>query len=142
MIYFISPVNFMTVHGTYHAVPMAVLDAGRENIENVQDLNFAYPRATPERALLDWIYLGASVRSRLSLPPFDIQMHQMNQPRLKRLTRAMGIARQWAEWHERWKNYQGAEDVRQNASEVLSFQRQRGQINRVRKLRNGMRAQS
>ncbi|OGT79760.1 MAG: hypothetical protein A3H91_06280 [Gammaproteobacteria bacterium RIFCSPLOWO2_02_FULL_61_13] len=105
----------------FYALPIAVLNAGRENIEDVQDLHFAYPRATPERALLDWIYLGASVRSRLSLPPVDIQLHQMNRPRLKRLAGAMGIARQWAAWLERWNSYQGAEDVRQNASAVLGL---------------------
>jgi hypothetical protein len=105
----------------FYAVRMTVLSAGRENIEDVQDLNFAYPRATPERALLDWIYLGACVRSRLSLPPLDIQMHQMNPSRLKRLASAMGIARQWTEWHARWNSYQSAEDVGQNASEALSF---------------------
>ena len=100
---------------------MTVLSAGRENLEDVQDLNFPYPRATPERALLDWVYLGASGRSRLSLPPFDIQLHEKNQPRLKRLARQMGITRQWTEWHARWKSHQGAEDVRQNASEALGF---------------------
>lgn len=105
----------------FYAMPMTVLSAGRENIEDVQDLNFTYPRATPERALLDWIYLGASVRSRLSPPPFDIRMHQMSQPRLKRLARAVGITGQWTEWHARWKSYQGAEDVMQNSSVVLGF---------------------
>ena len=105
----------------FYALPIAVLSAGRENLDDLQDLDFTYPRATPERALLDWIYLGTSVRSRLPLPPFDIQLHRMNQPRLKRLARAMGTTRQWTEWHARWKSHQDAEDVRQDAAEVLGF---------------------
>lgn len=105
----------------FYAIPLTILGAGRENIEDVQDLNVAYPRATPERALLDWIYLGASVRSRLGMPPLDIQMHDMNPPRLKRLASAMGITRSWTEWHARWKIYQSAEDVGQNASTALGF---------------------
>jgi len=33
------------------------------------DLQVLYPRATPEEALLDWIYLGDSPRTKLALPP-------------------------------------------------------------------------
>ena len=82
----------------FHALPLAVLHAGAKRIEDVQDLRFDYPRATPERALLDWIYLGASPRSHLPLPPADVNLSGMDQRRLTRLSRAMGIEEAWSAW--------------------------------------------
>lgn len=79
------------------AMPLRVLEAGAGRLEDVQDLRYAYPRATPERALLDWIYLGASPRSRLAPPPGDIRLKGMNSVRLGRLAKAMGIVPQWRE---------------------------------------------
>ena len=85
----------------FYAMPLRVLEAGAGRLEDVQDLRYAYPRATPERALLDWIYLGASPRSRLAPPPADIRLNGMNSVRLARLAKAMGIMPQWREWRDR-----------------------------------------
>ena len=82
----------------FHALPLAVLHAGAARLEDVQDLRFDYPRATPERALLDWIYLGASPRSHLPPPPADVNLRGMDQRRLTRLSRAMGIEDAWNAW--------------------------------------------
>ncbi len=85
----------------FYAMPLRVIEAGAARIEDVQDLRYAYPRATPERALLDWVYLGASPRSRLPPPPPEIQLHGMSRARLTRLAKAMGMVLQWREWLER-----------------------------------------
>lgn len=85
----------------FHALPLAVLHAGAKRLEDVQDLRFDYPRATPERALLDWIYLGASPRSHLPPPPADVNLRGMDQRRLTRLSRAMGIEDAWNTWKAR-----------------------------------------
>ncbi len=85
----------------FYAMPLRVLEAGAGRLEDLQDLRYAYPRATPERALLDWIYLGASPRSRLGPPPADIRLNGMNSVRLARLAKAMGIVPQWREWCDR-----------------------------------------
>ena len=82
----------------FHALPLGVLNAGAKRLEDVQDLRFDYPRATPERALLDWIYLGASPRSHLPPPPADVNLIGMDQRRLTRLSHAMGIEEAWSAW--------------------------------------------
>lgn len=82
----------------FYAMPQRVLRAGSDEIGDVQDLAYGYPRATPERALLDWVYLGSSRRSRLPLPPRDLDLHDMKPSRLKRLAKAMGIEAEWNAW--------------------------------------------
>jgi len=105
----------------FYAMPARLIDAGSNHIDDVQDLRYAYPRATPERALLDWIYLGTSVRSRLPLPPLDISLHSMRIARIARVAKAMGIDAQWKQWYAAWKALQASADVEENASTGLGF---------------------
>ena len=105
----------------FHAMPRAILESSAGNIGDVQDLAHAYPRATPERALLDWIYLGRSKRSRLPMPPLDIQLGGMSLSRLNRLAKAMGVVDAWRNWHAEWKRHAAADDVRENSSSGLGF---------------------
>lgn len=49
------------------------------------------PIATPEKALVDWIYLGASGRSNLPAPPMhDIDLDMLDIDRIRRLASAIG----------------------------------------------------
>jgi hypothetical protein len=105
----------------FYAMSARLMEAGAKHLEDVQDLRYGYPRATPERALLDWIYLGNSVRSRLSLPPLDLDLRGMSIVRLRRLAKAMQIDDSWQQWHDRWTAHANAEDVRNNASSALGF---------------------
>lgn len=105
----------------FYAMPDWLIEAGSTRLEDVQDLQYSYPRATPERALLDWIYLGTSVRSRLPLPPLDIQLRRMSQSRLTRLAKAMGIEEEWRRWHTKWIAREESDDARDNASTALGF---------------------
>ncbi len=51
-----------------------------------------YERATPEKALMDWIALGKSPRSTMTPPPpMDIEFDDFDQGRLERLSRACGF---------------------------------------------------
>jgi hypothetical protein len=61
------------------------------DIEDRMDLDFKYLRATPEKALLDWIYLGASARTKISGPPFDIDADRLQKTPLQRLAKAMNL---------------------------------------------------
>jgi hypothetical protein len=56
----------------FYAMPAHLVDERSGVLEDIRDGRFDYPRATPEKALLDWIYLGASARSRLTLPAPDL----------------------------------------------------------------------
>jgi hypothetical protein len=83
----------------FHAMPRAMLEAGA--IEDRLDLEHgpAHARATPEKALLDWLYLAKSSRSTLSPPALhDVENDALNRKRLVRLARAMKLEDTLAEW--------------------------------------------
>lgn len=50
-----------------------------------------YPAATPEKALIEWLYLGHSPRSTLTPPPGDLDLEDLDQRRLARLAEAAGV---------------------------------------------------
>lgn len=100
----------------FFAMPAHLNDerAGRHN--DLQDLRFDYRRATPEKALLDWLYLGASPRSRMTRPPFDLQIEPLNAARLKRLAKGMGIAPLLESWLDERARYEADPEVLNNQS--------------------------
>jgi hypothetical protein len=80
----------------FRGVPEAVLEAGREADRLESDV--PYRRATPEAALLHWLYLANSPRSRTSPPPLDIDRTALRMQRLKRLAEAMKLSEVLEEW--------------------------------------------
>jgi hypothetical protein len=110
-----------TAAGTFRffTMPARLVGERAGALEDVQDLRFNYPRATPEKALLDWIYLGASAHSRMTRPPMDLDLASLNQPRLKRLVKRMHLAAQYESWMDRHRAYQADADVRENSSADL-----------------------
>lgn len=64
------------------------------------DGSVSYARATPEKALSDWIYLGSSPSSHLHLPPHDIDMDFVNTDGLLAISSAMRIKRHVLDWLE------------------------------------------
>ena len=57
------PVKAERIEFRFHAMPSRLLDERAGALEDRLDLNVVYARATSEKALLDWIYLGASPRT-------------------------------------------------------------------------------
>ena len=86
-----------TVH--FYGMPRRILEAGKpeDRLEPLDRLE--HPRATPEKALLDWLYLGHSPRSRRTPPALgDMDIELLNRQRLRRLAKAAGtsdILEQW-----------------------------------------------
>lgn len=105
----------------FFAMPAALHDERAGKHEDLQDTRFDYRRATPEKALLDWIYLGASPRSRMTRPPFDLEIEPLNAARLKRLSRRMCIVHLLDDWREQRGRYQADPEVKENASSWLKF---------------------
>ncbi|TAM76563.1 MAG: hypothetical protein EPN46_08390 [Candidimonas sp.] len=107
----------------FFALRVDLMDEAVSKQEDVFDLRFHYRRATSEKALMDWIYLGHSHRSTLRPPPLDIEVERLNLPRLKRLSRGMGMVAQWENWWSTWRAYQEDPSVIANApaSEVAAF---------------------
>jgi hypothetical protein len=87
----VRPVKAERIEFRFHAMPARLLDSQAGEIEDRMDLDFKYPRATSEKALLDWIYLGASSRTKIAGPPFDIDAGRLKKARLERLAKAMKL---------------------------------------------------
>jgi len=75
-----------------HALPAWLFTRKAGKIEDREDGSARYyRRATPEKALVDWVYLAGSPRSRLPMPPFDTDIEDLDMDRLIRLGKAAGI---------------------------------------------------
>lgn len=73
----------------FFGLPRRILEAGATADRLSREQQHDHPRATPEKALLDWLYLAASPRShRTWPPPADLDMDLLNLQRLRRLAKA------------------------------------------------------
>lgn len=81
----------------FRRMPARILVAGA--IEDRLESGVTYLRATPEKALLDWLYLGRSSRSTLTPPPaHDIDLDMLDRVRLERLADATGLSEPLADF--------------------------------------------
>ncbi|MHB8478717.1 MAG: hypothetical protein ACYDBZ_20865 [Steroidobacteraceae bacterium] len=83
----------------FRGVPERVLETGAENDRLIAGVD--YRRATPEAALLHWLYLSGSPRSRMSIPPLDLDLGALNLKRLKRLAIGMRLDANLTIWRGR-----------------------------------------
>lgn len=74
----------------FRGIPEPILEAGRE--EDRFDSDVSYRRATPEAALLHWLYLSNSPRSSMAAPPRELDLDLMDRRKLKRLARVMSLS--------------------------------------------------
>lgn len=84
-----------TKAGTFHffGLPRRILEVGDVDDRLEPPDDFEHPRATPEKALIDWLYLAESPRSRRRLPPReDLDLELLDAARLQRLATAAGLA--------------------------------------------------
>jgi hypothetical protein len=90
-----------TEGGTFvlRGVPELVLETGAENDRLVAGVD--YRRATPEAALLHWLYLSSSPRSRMSTPPLDLDLGELDLKRLRRLAIGMRLDANLTTWRDR-----------------------------------------
>ncbi len=90
-----------------HALPERMLDSSAGVRSDLLDPTAKfYARATPEKALVDWIYLAASPRSKskLTMPPFDTDVDDLDLERLMRIARNTGTDRYVADFLKSLKN--------------------------------------
>jgi hypothetical protein len=97
-------------------MPERFLDERAGSLEDRFDLDVSYARATPEKALMDWIYLGASVRTKISSPALDMDFLKLNLPRLKRLAKSMNLQALLKEYLARKFRYDHDPEVQANAA--------------------------
>jgi hypothetical protein len=107
-------VKTITAEFRFHAMPARFVDERAGAVEDRLDLNVTYPRATPEKALLDWIYLGRSTKTKFAGPPLDLDMTKLKRERLLRLSRKMGLSEALNEFLKRQRQYEFHDDERLN----------------------------
>lgn len=102
-----------TAAGTFvfRGMPERLLEAGDEADRLVAGIG--YRRATPEAALLHWLYLSHSPRSRMSPPPMDLDFGELDTRRLKRLADAMQLEGPLVEWRKRKRSHDRSPSVRE-----------------------------
>jgi hypothetical protein len=83
----------------FRGVPERILEAGAERDRLVTGID--YRRATPEAALLHWLYLSGSPRSRMSIPPLDLDLGSLDSKRLNRLAVGMHLGANLTVWRDR-----------------------------------------
>jgi hypothetical protein len=83
----------------FRGISERILEIGAERDRLVTGVD--YRRATPEAALLHWLYLSDSPRSRMSAPPLDLDLGVLDLKRLKRLATVMQLADSLAIWRDR-----------------------------------------
>jgi hypothetical protein len=90
-----------TTGGTFvfRGVPERVLETGAGNDRLAAGVD--YRRATPEAALLHWLYLSDSPRSGMSTPPLDLDLSALDLKRLKRLANGMRLDANLKIWRDR-----------------------------------------
>lgn len=77
----------------FHGLPRRILEAGTPEDRLEPTGAFDHARATPEKALVDWLYLAASPRSTRHLPPHgDVDVDLLKRSRLRALARAAGVS--------------------------------------------------
>ena len=109
-----------TAAGTFRfcALPARLIELPGA-LEDFRDMRFDYQRATPEKALLDMIHLGASPRSRMTRPPFDIEYEQLDRAKVRRLARRMEMQTLLDAWLAQRDRYLADPDVRDNSTSLL-----------------------
>jgi hypothetical protein len=117
----VRPVKAADVEFRFHSMPARLLDDRAGELEDRMDLDVKYSRATPEKAWLDWLYLGASRYSKIAGPPLDLELERLDASRLRRLARSMGLTEGLKAWLTRKKKYDTAPDVRENSSKDLEM---------------------
>lgn len=99
---------------TFQAMPFYLIHQAGTLDDCLEQL--PYQRATPEKALLDWLYLGATPRSYMTPPPYDLDMTLLNQARLQRLAEGMGLSRALVQWQTAKTAYDRSPGARRNAA--------------------------
>jgi hypothetical protein len=112
----VRPVKAADVEFRFHSMPARLLNERAGELEDRLDFDFKYPRATLEKALLDWLYLGASPYSKIAGPPLDLEIDRLDASRLRRLARSMEVVEELKVWQVRKKKYDADPDVKENSS--------------------------
>lgn len=111
----LSPMRTPLGEFRFRALPWHVYELDALDVADWRDTRFAHPRATPEKALCDWLYLAASPRSPVQVPPLDLELERLDAKRLRRVAAAMAIGSHLDAWLQSKRRYDVDPDVVANA---------------------------
>ena len=80
----------------FRGVSQRLLEFGRE--EDRLASGMGYRRATPEAALVHWLHLSHSQRSRMPPPPLDCDLRSLDSRKLRRLAGVMNLSAELKSW--------------------------------------------
>lgn len=81
-----------------------------------------YRSATPEKALADWLYLSQGSRNiRLSDPPLDMDLTDINMNALHNICQAMSLEGALEQWLSQKAQYDADENVQYNMNTAFGF---------------------
>ncbi|MFL9610944.1 hypothetical protein ACKF11_12735 [Methylobacillus sp. Pita2] len=82
-----------------------------------------YQMATPEKALLDWIYMATSprIKSNEGYPPLDIDLKKLDKHKLARIARSMRLHDEYLDWLNAKRDHDSSPNVMGNMSVALGF---------------------
>lgn len=100
----------------FRALPWRLHELAALPVQDWRDNRYAHPRATPEKAFCDWLYLGQSPRSSLRTPPLDLEFEKLNQARLRRIVAAMNLKPGLAAWRASKQRYDNDVEVQANTA--------------------------
>ena len=92
----------------FRAIPQAILEAGDQSDRLVPFLHYA--RATPEAALVHWIYLAKSTGSSLRMPDTQCDVSLLDGERVERLAELAGVRHAAMAWIEKCKVREDLDD--------------------------------
>jgi hypothetical protein len=98
----------------FRALPWRLHEPDTVPVEDWRDNRFSHPRATPEKALCDWLYLGQSPRSPLRAPPLDLEYDKLDKARLRRLVTGMGLKPALETWLVKKRQHDQDPEVLEN----------------------------
>lgn len=101
-----------------HLVNLKDLD-----VSDYRVLDVSYQMATPEKALMDWLYMASSprIKNNEGYPPLDIDLGKLDKHRLARLAKAMHLEIAYLEWLHSKKEYDDSPNVASNMSLAMGF---------------------
>jgi hypothetical protein len=124
-----KPGEFTTSFGRFrfYTMPAELFSEQIGRDEDLYDPRKPYRLATPEKAILDWIYISSSSRiarsdtRRMAPPHMDLDMEEVNLQKMMRMADKMGISDELDAWLSSKREYDADDNVRNNRNMGLSF---------------------
>lgn len=109
-------------------IPEDIVLADGVEHDDMFAIGYAYPMATPEKAIVDWIFIAAMQERNetkgdlpLGYPPLDIDLDKINIQRLERIAKALGLQVEIAEWLQYKTEHDNNQDVQENRSVAMGL---------------------